>query len=94
MQKEVTAKVGPVGLQGESPIPIQGLTSVRIETGMNGAEQAFKSHVDKMAFRQNGSDNKLMGLGGLIPPENKGKRSDNENINCKPTKTGDLYQVV
>ncbi len=61
---------------------------------MNGAEQAFKSHVDKMAFRQNGADNKLMDLGGHIPPENKGKRSDNENINCKPTKTGDMYQVV
>ena len=47
-----------------------------------------------MAFRQNGADNKLMDLGGIIIEGNKGKRTDNENINCKPTKTGDMYQVV
>ena len=50
-QKEVTDKVGPVGLKGMPEVPIEGLTSMRVDFDKNKAEQAFKSHVDKIKDR-------------------------------------------
>ena len=49
--KIVTDKIGLTGPVKTIEPDVIGLTSMNIENGKNGAEIAFKNHVDKIVFR-------------------------------------------
>ena len=91
--KLVTEKVGDHGLKGSEPVSIEGLTSTRVDPRRNGSKEAFKSHVEKVIDRNEAAKNHLMSLGAGQDFVQRGKLSNEQNINNKPTKTENLYLV-
>ena len=74
-------------------MPIEGLTSLKIDQSKNGATEAFKNHVEKVVGRNEEAENRLMGLGGMIDTVIKGKLHDWNNVNNKPSNLADMYHI-
>ena len=49
--------------------------------------------MDKVIGRNEGADNRLMGLGGMIDEVTKGKLHDWSNVNNKPSNLADMYCI-